>query len=92
LEAVQYRLPVILSKTTGVGEVLRSGALKVDFWDVNKMAEQIVSVLKNPSLAEGLRTNALNEINNLTWDTAAKKCLSVYNDVGKHLELVGQNN
>jgi glycogen synthase len=92
LEAVQYRLPVILSKTTGVGEILRSGALKVDFWDVNKMAEQIVSVLKNPSLAEGLRTNALNEIRNLTWDTAAKKCLSVYNDVSKHLELVGQNN
>jgi glycosyltransferase involved in cell wall biosynthesis len=88
LEAVQYRLPVILSKTTGVGEVLRDGALKVDFWDVNKMAEQIVSVLKNPSLAEGLRTNALNEINNLTWDTAARKCLSVYNDVSRQLELV----
>ena len=92
LEAIQYRLPVILSKTTGVGEVLRDGALKIDFWDVNKMADQIVSVLKNPTLAESLSTNALNEIRNLTWDAAARKCLSVYNEVSRQFELVGQNN
>jgi glycogen(starch) synthase len=92
LEAIQYRLPVIMSKTAGVGEVLRDGALKIDFWDVNKMADQIVSVLKNPSLAEGLCTHALNEIRNLTWDAAARKCLSVYNEVSRQFELVGQNN
>jgi glycogen(starch) synthase len=92
LEAIQYRLPVILSKTTGVGEVLRDGALKIDFWDVNKMAEQIVDVLKTPPLAERLCTSALSEISPLTWDAAAKKCLSVYSDVSRQFEFVGQNN
>jgi glycosyltransferase involved in cell wall biosynthesis len=92
LEAVQQGLPVILSKTAGVGEVLCNGALKVDFWDVNKMAEQIIDVLSNPLLAQRLRTNATNEIRNLTWDAAAKKCLSVYNTVSRQTEQIAQNN
>jgi hypothetical protein len=92
LEAVQQGLPVILSKTTGVGEILNQGALKVDFWDVNKMAEQIVEVLRNPFLAQRLRNSATNEIRGLTWDTAAKKCLSVYNTVSRQVTLTGQNN
>lgn len=92
LEAVQYRLPVILSKTTGVGEILQSGALKIDFWDVNKMAEQIINILKNPSLADKLCMNALGEIENLTWDAAAKKCQSIYSDVSRNFELAGHNN
>jgi glycosyltransferase involved in cell wall biosynthesis len=92
LEAVQYRLPVILSKTTGVGEVLQDGALKIDFWDVNKMAAQIVDVLKTPPLAERLCTSAQSEISTLTWDAAARKCLSIYNQVIRQYELVGQNN
>ncbi len=92
LEAVQQGLPVILSKTTGVGEILCDGALKVDFWDANKMAEQIVDVLNNPVLAENLRVRASDEIRNLTWDAAAKKCQSIYNMVGSQTERTGRYN
>ncbi len=91
LEAVQQGLPVILSKTTGVGEILREGALKVDFWDVNRLAGQIVDVLNNPGLADRLRANAENEIRNLTWDAAARKCLSVYHSVSQQVEMLSQN-
>jgi glycosyltransferase involved in cell wall biosynthesis len=75
-----------------VGEILNRGALKVDFWDANRMAEQIIDVLDNPSLAEQLRTSACNEIRNLTWDAAARKCLSIYNFVSNQTEHTGQNN
>jgi glycosyltransferase involved in cell wall biosynthesis len=92
LEAVQHGLPVILSKTTGVGEILNRGALKVDFWDANKLAQQIIDILDNPSLAGQLRSDATNEIRDLTWDAAARKCLSIYNFVSNKNELVGQNN
>lgn len=92
LEAVQHGLPIILSKTTGVGEILSGGALKVDFWDVNRMAGYIVDILKNPLLAEQLRSRATDEIQGLTWDTAAKKCLSVYNSVCSQSEMLCQNN
>jgi glycosyltransferase involved in cell wall biosynthesis len=92
LEAVRHGLPVIISKTTGVGEILCNGALKVDFWDINKMAGQIVEVLTDARLAERLRTNASNEIRNLTWEAAAGKCISVYNDVVQKVELAGRDN
>ena len=81
----------IISKTTGVGEVLHQGVLKIDFWDVDKMAEQIVEVLNNPLLGQ-LRNTAKNEIKQLTWDTAARKCVVVYNDVGVQAEQVYFNN
>jgi glycogen synthase len=92
LEAVQNRIPVILSKTTGVGEILQNGALKTDFWDTNRMSEQILEVLKNPPFAERLRCDALNEIQNLTWDTAARKCQLVYAGVCGREELIEQDN
>ena len=92
LEAVQQDLPTIISKTTGVGEVLSRGALKVDFWDVDKMAEQIVEVLDNPRLGAQLRSTARDEIKPLTWDAAAKKCLSVYKAVAGQTEQTGWNN
>jgi glycosyltransferase involved in cell wall biosynthesis len=92
LEAVQHGLPVIISKTAGVGEVLCDGALKVDFWDVNKMAEHIVEILSDPLLAGRLRSSAADEIRELTWDAAARKCLAVYNTVSRQPELIGQNN
>ena len=86
LEAVQQDLPIIISKTAGVGEVLRQGALKVDFWDIDKMAEQIVEVLNTPLLGQQLRYTAKNEIKQLTWDTAARKCLAVYSNVDVPVE------
>ncbi len=54
LEAMSHDVPVIISKQSGVSEVL-SHALKVDFWDVNEMANKIVAVLRHPPLASTLR-------------------------------------
>jgi glycogen(starch) synthase len=61
-----------------VAEVLPAGALKCDFWDTRRMANQIVAVLKSPELAESLRRRAREEIRPLTWDAAARKCRDVY--------------
>lgn len=104
LEAVQHGLPVIISNSTGVGEVLCDGALKIDFWDVNKIAEHIVKILSDSLLAGRLCSRAADEIRELTWDAAARKCLAVYNTVGlssrpaprdleagREPELIGQN-
>ena len=77
LEAISHDVPVIISKTSGVSEVLKH-ALKVDFWDVDEFANKILAVLRHPSLADTLRSNADLELRNLTWDGAAQKCLDVY--------------
>lgn len=77
LEAVSHDVPVIMSKTSGVGEVLKH-ALKVDFWDVDEIANKIIAVLRHPSLGDTLRSNADLELRKLTWDGAAQKCMDIY--------------
>jgi glycosyltransferase involved in cell wall biosynthesis len=81
LEAARHGVPVVLSKNSGVAEVLRRGALKVDFWDVEMMAKMIVSILRYPALADMLRRESAAEIRGLTWDAAAQKCIRFYHDV-----------
>ena len=77
LEAISHDVPVIISKTSGVSEVL-AHALKVDFWDVSDIANKILAVLKHPPLSSTLREHADLEIRKLTWDGAASRCRQVY--------------
>ena len=77
LEAISHDVPVIISKQSGVAEVL-THALKVDFWDVDEIANKIIAVLKHPPLSTTLRQHADIEVRKLTWDDAARRCQSVY--------------
>ncbi len=80
LEAISHDVPVIISKQSGVSEVL-SHALKVDFWDINEMANKIVAVLRHPPLSQALREHGRIELRRLTWEGAAQKCVEVYERV-----------
>jgi len=80
LEAISHGVPVILSKQSGVAEVLDS-VLKVDFWDVDLMARMITAVLRRPGLRNHLQRSALQELAKLSWEEAARKCLDVYGEV-----------
>src|SRR5689334_20613179 len=77
LEAMSHDVPVIISKQSGVSEVL-THALKVDFWDVNEMANKIIAVLKHPPLASTLRQHGSFEVRRLSWTDAAKATMGVY--------------
>ncbi len=77
LEAMHHDTPVIISKQSGVSEVL-THALKVDFWDVDEMANKIVAVLKYPPLSQTLRAHGSMELRGLNWDGAAEKCVRAY--------------
>jgi glycogen(starch) synthase len=77
LEAMSHDVPVIISKQSGVSEVL-AHALKVDFWDINEMANKIVAVLRHPPLASTLRQHGNFEVKRLNWTDAAKACVGVY--------------
>ena len=80
LEAMSHDVPVIISKQSGVSEVL-THALKVDFWDINEMANKIIAVLRHPPLASTLKQHGSFEIRRLNWSDAAKACLHVYDEV-----------
>jgi len=77
LEAITHDTPVIVSKQSGVSEVLKH-ALKVDFWDTDEMANKIIAVLKHAPLSKTLSDHATIEVKQLTWADAAKKCEAVY--------------
>ncbi len=77
LEAMNAGVPVIISKQSGVSEVL-SHALKVDFWDTDEMANKIIAVLRHPPLGATLRQHGTFELRRLTWEGAAEKCVQSY--------------
>lgn len=77
LEALDNDVPVIISKQSGVSEVLMH-ALKVDFWDINEIANKIVAVLKYPPLQMTLRSHGNFEVRRLRWKDAAARCIKIY--------------
>jgi glycosyltransferase involved in cell wall biosynthesis len=80
LEALSHDVPVIVSKQSGVSEILQH-VLKVDFWDINEMANKIIAVLKHPPLYSTLKEHGSFEVRKLSWIDAAKSCVGVYNEV-----------
>lgn len=78
LEAMRANVPVIISKQSGVAEIL-DNAVKVDYWDVDAMADAIYSLIKYPVLSDGFKNKGMEEVNTLTWDPAANKLLGIYN-------------
>ena len=80
LEAMSHDRPVIVSKQSGVSEVLRN-ALKVDFWDVDKIASQIVALLELPELRRVIIERAREEIRHIHWDSAAETLVPIYESV-----------
>jgi len=79
LEALDNDVPVIISKQSGVSEVLMH-ALKVDFWDVKEIANKIIAVLKFPPLQMTLRSHGNFEVRRLRWKDAAAKCARIYDE------------
>ena len=76
-EAILYDVPIILSKQSGVSEILK-GALKVDFWDVPKLASAIVDLLEDPKLAQQIVENCKNELRDIHWNNAGQKIKNLY--------------
>ena len=80
LEAINNGTPVMVSKQSGVSEVL-DHALKVDFWDVDEMANKILAVLNYPSLANDLIDGGSRELPSINWNESAGKCIEIYNQL-----------
>lgn len=85
LEAIGYGSPTLISKQSGIAEVI-TNALKVDFWDIDEMANQITAVVQNDALRDELHSNSHKEYEKMSWSNAADKLMNLYKN---HVELVG---
>jgi glycogen synthase len=78
VEAAQFGIPCVISKQSGVSEVLK-GALTFDCWDVNKAAAHILSLLHDNVLRTKIVTDAYQDLKNISWNLSAKKIIGAYN-------------
>jgi len=80
LEAMRAHVPVVISKQSGVSEILKY-AIKVDFWDIDATADAIYGILHYPALAKIFAEKGKEEVNNLKWEYVAKKLKQIYEKV-----------
>lgn len=80
LEALTLDVPVIVSRQSGVSEVLRN-ALKVDFWDVQELANKILALLRYPALREHVLASGRDEVRAMSWEERAQRLRDVYTEV-----------
>ncbi len=80
LEAIRNGTPVIISKQSGASEVLQN-VLKVDFWDVDEMANKLIAVLKYGVLADELTNNSKHDLEKLSWDKQTEQIMNVYDQL-----------
>ncbi len=80
LEAMHFGCALIISKQSGVSEVVKS-AYVVDFWDVDKMVDIVVDLINNPELLKAKQKEAMEEVKSITWEERAKQVLSIYQEL-----------
>ena len=79
LEAMQSNVPVIISKQSGVSEILKH-AIKVDFWDIDATADAINAIISYKGLAEHFKHHGIKEVESLSWQNAAAMVKEVYKE------------
>jgi glycosyltransferase involved in cell wall biosynthesis len=77
LEAMQAKVPVIISKQSGASEILKQ-VIKVDYWDIQYMADTICDLLNNPERCNKLRKQGKKEVDKLLWKNSASKVRDIY--------------
>ncbi|MDD5433240.1 MAG: glycosyltransferase family 4 protein [Candidatus Pacebacteria bacterium] len=80
LESVSLGTPVLVSKQSGVAEVIHN-ALKVNFWDIDEIANKILACLTYQGLGTTLQEESYKELNRISWEKSAQKCINIYNDL-----------
>lgn len=83
LEAMQCSIPTIISKQSGCAEILDK-AVKVDYWDVEGMADAIYSICTYDAMSDFLSTEGKTEVDNIKWEYAGDKVRAIYDSLLTH--------
>lgn len=80
LEAMQCGVPSIISKQSGCAEIL-DYAIKVDYWDIEALADAMYSIISYPAMAEFLKVEGKKEVDEIKWEYAGQKVRAIYENV-----------
>ena len=87
LEAAHHDNALIITKQSGVSEVLRS-IFKYDFWDIDRLADQLVGIATSRALESTLKANAKSEYSRFSWNDVAAKCVKIYSHQAQKEEVL----
>ena len=82
LEAAHHGNALIITRQSGVGEVLRS-VFRYDYWDEDVLADQLIGIATSEALKSSLQQNVKNEYARISWNDVAKSCLNIYKSLGQ---------
>ena len=77
LEAAHHDTALLISKQSGVGEILEN-IMRFDYWDTDKLAQQMVAIARSPELQQSLKQKVKDEYARISWDDAARQCINLY--------------
>ena len=80
LEAMQCGCPSIISKQSGCGEIL-DNVIKVDYWDIDALADAMYSVCANDALYNYLSEEGIKEVDRITWEKVGLRIRECYNQL-----------
>ena len=80
LESLTLKTPILVSKQSGIAEIIQN-ALKVDFWDVDEIANKILACLTYQGLGATLQEESHKELKKVSWEKSAQKCVEIYNSL-----------
>ncbi|MBR5621387.1 glycosyltransferase family 4 protein [Candidatus Saccharibacteria bacterium] len=83
LEAAHHDNALILTKQSGVHEIIRS-VMVYDFWDIDKLANEMLELASGSALKSVLKQNMRLEYANISWDDVAKRVETIYNKLDNH--------
>lgn len=86
LEAAHHDNALIISRQSGVGEVLQS-IFRYDFWDIDALADQLVGIATSPALQQSLKQNVQYEYDKISWHDVARTCMRIYKIAGQRTAL-----
>ena len=80
LEAMRNGTPILISKQSGVSEVIQH-CLTADFWNIDDIADKIIAALRYKALHQSLKEHGSLEVRKFNWDEPAGKCINIYNEL-----------
>jgi len=80
LEAAHHDTALIITRQSGVGEVL-SSVLRYDFWDIERLADQMIAVATSAALSSSLKHNVAHEYARISWHDVAQSCVNLYHSL-----------
>jgi glycosyltransferase involved in cell wall biosynthesis len=86
LEAAHHDNALIISRQSGVGEVLNN-VFRYDFWDENRLADQIIGIATSDALKSSLQQNVKNEYSKISWTDVANKCFVIYESMKRRVAV-----